>query len=178
MTNKPSQSVTPEVDDALIEKIALALWDWHNEGRKGQIIDIEWSLLRSDYIEQAEIALSVIRQHSQKESGGDGWKLAEHNTLPKEGVYSAVTMKAIGFIPLTAIQTERFIIWKSGSHPRPSPRHKMRNDMSLKKVEKQKCSQCWRRAYCTKKTFRWWWFPKETWLCIDCAFAEPQDERE
>jgi hypothetical protein len=42
----------------------------------------------------------------------------------------------------------------------------------LSLIAHRKCSQCGQPAAYIKRVFRWWWFPKDTWLCIDCAFAD------
>lgn len=51
-----AQLQSPEVRDM----VALVLWDWEHEGRKNQILDVEWILLKSDYCQKAQAALACI----------------------------------------------------------------------------------------------------------------------
>ncbi len=43
-----------------LEEAARALWNLEHEGRNSQILDIEWSLLSTDYMEGAKAVLSIV----------------------------------------------------------------------------------------------------------------------
>jgi len=49
-------------ESALIEKMAEAVWDFKHDGRKNQILDVEWYLLKDDYIANQKAALAVVRE--------------------------------------------------------------------------------------------------------------------
>ena len=43
-----------------VEQVARALWDFENGGRKNQILDVEWSLLKNDYLKKAAAAMAAM----------------------------------------------------------------------------------------------------------------------
>ena len=49
------ESVSLEV----LERVAKAIWNWEHENRQSEILDVEWSLLRSDYLCRAQIAIAA-----------------------------------------------------------------------------------------------------------------------
>ena len=40
-----------------LEHVAKAIWDWEHDNRESKILDIEWSLLRSEYLCRAQVAI-------------------------------------------------------------------------------------------------------------------------
>lgn len=44
----------------ILRAMAEAIWNWETEGRKGEILDIEWQLLSGDYQERAEASLHAL----------------------------------------------------------------------------------------------------------------------
>jgi len=43
-----------------IKAVAEAMWNWEHEGRSNAIIDVEWSLLKSDYEDKAKAAILAM----------------------------------------------------------------------------------------------------------------------
>jgi hypothetical protein len=45
-----------------LEHVAKAIWDWEHDNRESKILDIEWSLLRSEYLCRAQVAIAAYEK--------------------------------------------------------------------------------------------------------------------
>lgn len=68
----------------MVERVARALWDWEHEGRKNEILDIEWGLLKDDYYQKAKAVLSALPQHKDT-SARDNDIACENCDAPAKG---------------------------------------------------------------------------------------------
>jgi len=56
--------IAPEI----LERVAKAVWDWEHDNRESKILDIEWSLLRSDYLCKAQVAITAYNDSMDQQS--------------------------------------------------------------------------------------------------------------
>lgn len=54
-----TEAHTDKFAPEILECVARALWDYEHDNRSNEILDVEWNLLRSDYLCRAQIVLTT-----------------------------------------------------------------------------------------------------------------------
>lgn len=109
MTTDSLNPIPPET----LERVAKAIWNWEHEGRTGQVLDIEWSLLRSDYLCRAQVAIAAYGGDTVQGDISPGEKASPHHAQPSEIPVNRELL-------LTAIYTDIEDCTLGSGHPVPT----------------------------------------------------------
>lgn len=60
-----AKAIKAFLDNTSISDLTLAIWNWEHDGRANEVLDIEWRLLKTDYIDKAKAIIEHLKRSAE-----------------------------------------------------------------------------------------------------------------